>query len=295
MPKGISKVLARFSGTTLVLLASLSWSATAFFIKTVSVSSPLLPMLRALLAGLILLPYFHPRKLVKAPELAIMAVTFPTLQLITAFSYRLTTAANAAALFFSAPLWVFLYQAVRSRKLDRKSLSSVLLIILGIVVILAEPNTGSNQFGNFIAAISGILNAVFCICLGTTDMSQRFNYVAFSAWSTVVLTGLFNAAVQPQIFLEIPDYSAATWLTLLVMALTQLVLPYFFFCAALEKISIQRVTILNETEFVLSPIWTFIFLHEIPTAYGMVGWVLILAGLFVGELMAARAMRRAKL
>lgn len=291
MPNGSSKVLARFSGVTLVLLASLSWSATAFFIKSVSVSSALLPMLRALLGGLILLPCFHPRKLAKTPELAIIAFTFPTLQLITAFSYRLTTAANASALFFSAPLWVFLYQAIRSRKPDQKSFLPVLLIILGIAAILIEPNTGSNQFGNLIAAFSGILNAVFCICLGSTDMTQRLNHVAFSAWSTVVLTGLFNAIVQPGLFSEILNYSVITWLTLLIMALTQLVLPYFFFCAALEKISIQRVTILNETEFVLSPIWTFLFLHEIPTVYGMAGWILILAGLLVGECAAARAAR----
>lgn len=284
----ISKYLSRFSGTTLVLLASLSWSATALLVKTVAVSSPLIPFLRSLLAGIILLPLFRPRELARTPQLAVMALTFPTMQLITSFSYRLTTAANASALYFSAPLWVFLYQTWRSRRLDRKALPAVALIVAGIVIILLEPNTGSNQFGNFIAAISGVLNAVFCLCLGTTDMSQRFNYVAFSAWSTALLTGLFNLAVQPEVFLEIPTYPVTTWLVLLIMALTQLVLPYFFFCEALQKISIQRVTILNESEFVFSPIWTLVLLQEIPTAYGCIGWLLILGGLLLNEIISMR-------
>ena len=283
------KALSRFSGTSLVLFASLSWSATGVLIKTVPVSSPLIPCLRCLIGGIILLPFFHPKELARTPQLGIMALVFPTMQLITAYSYRLTTAANASALFFSAPLWVFVYQTVRSRGLDRKTLPAVALIAAGIIAILLEPNSGSNQFGNIIAAFSGVFNAAFCLCLGTTDMSQRLNYVAFSAWSTAILVGLFNLITQPAVFSEIPHYGADAWGTLLVMAITQLVLPYFLFCAALQKISIQRVTILNESEFVLSPVWTLLLLHEIPTIYGIAGWALILFGLLLNEFISARS------
>ena len=285
----ILNYLNRLPGTVLVLNAATIWSVTALLTKTVQVNAVLLPCLRGLIAGVILLPFFRPGKLERKPQLWTLGAVAPLMMLLAVFAYRYTTAANAAALYFSAPLWIFLIGTVKRRRADTRVLPSILILVVGILAILSEPNAGSNQLGNLIALTTGVLNAVVCLCLGATKMDQRINYVAFFCWTCFLLIGAFALVTQPQVFLEIPHYDLRTWGMLLLMALTQMVLPYFFFCAALQKIPVQRASILNLLEFILSPVWTLVFLGEIPTAYGVVGWGLILAGLLLNEILTKRA------
>lgn len=284
----ILNYLNRLSGTVLVLLAAIIWSVTALLTKTVQVNAVLLPCLRGLIAGVILLPFFHPGKLERKPQLWTLGVVAPLMMLLAVLAYRYTTAANAAALYFSAPLWIFLFGTVKQRGADAKVLPSILILVVGILTIMSEPNAGSNQLGNLIALTTGILNAVVCLCLGKTKMEQRINYVTFFCWTCFLLIGTFALVTQPQAFLEILNYDLRTWGMLLIMALTQMVLPYFFFCTALQKISVQRASILNLLEFILSPVWTLIFLGEMPTSYGVTGWGLILIGLLLNEILTKR-------
>ena len=280
----IMKFLNRFPGSILVFAAATVWSLTALLTKAVQVNAVLLPGLRGMLAGIVLLPFFRPRELEYTPQLGILVVVFPVMNLLAVFAYRYTAAANASALYFSAPLWIFLYTCIRTKKINLHIIPPLLVIVLGIIVILLEPNVGNNQVGNLIAAATGVLNAAVCLCLGTTKMEQRINYVALFCWACFLFTCGYSFFFQPHLFREAASYELPTWGVLLAMALVQQVIPYFLFCAALQKIPVQRASILNLLEFILSPVWTFLFLHEIPTAFGMVGWCLILGGLILSEL-----------
>ena len=279
-------------GAIFICLASVSWSTTALLIKMVAVSSSLLSGLRCLIAGLILIPCLRLKSLRITPLFLLVSLVSASGQMISSYSYRLTTATNASALFFSSPLWIFIYGIVFHRNLDRRSLPGVLLITLGIITILLEPNKGNNAVGNILAAFTGIINAFVYVSLGKTKSRDRMQLIAFMAWMSFAFTVIFNLLTNRSVFSEIPSYPPSTWFLLLIMALTQTVIPYILLCEGMKIVPVQRTAILSETEFILAPVWTLLLLHEIPTSYGMAGWLLVLLGLLVNEMVSLSLSRK---
>ena len=275
--------LCRMPGSLLVLIAALFWSTSSLVVKVIEVDAVLLAAFRGLLSGIILLPLFRPAKLNRNWRLLATGFLSAAISICSFLAHRFTTAANATALYYSAPLWVFLL-TLRTQKNKAKTALPLVLIVAGIFVILMEPNSGSNRLGNCLAVMAGMCNAVFSISLGETELSQRMNYVAFWGWSAGVLISLFVVLTQPQSLAAVPTYSLFTWIMMIVMALTQCVVPYFFYCAALQKVSVQRASLLSVLEFIIAPVWTFLFLHEFPTKYGAAGWILILIGILLSEM-----------
>ena len=68
---------------------------------------------------------------------------------------------------------------------------------------------------------------------------------------------------------------------LLVMAVSQQVIPYFLYGVGLTKLPLFRCSMLALGEFLLAPVWTLLFLSDMPTLFGFIGWLLILAGLLL--------------
>ena len=68
---------------------------------------------------------------------------------------------------------------------------------------------------------------------------------------------------------------------LLIMAVSQQVIPYFLYGVGLAKLPLFRCSMLALGEFLLAPVWTLLFLSDKPSIFGFIGWLLILAGLLL--------------
>jgi drug/metabolite transporter (DMT)-like permease len=73
----------------------------------------------------------------------------------------------------------------------------------------------------------------------------------------------------------------AQCLTLVVMGVVQLGIPYWLFSRALEKIPVHEAALIVLIEPVLNPLWVALTVGEIPAPPTMIGGALILAALAV--------------
>ncbi|MDO4581434.1 MAG: DMT family transporter [Bacillota bacterium] len=284
----MDKYLNRLPGTAAVLIATVFWSLSPAMVKAVNIDAMLLPCLRAVIAGLLLLPFFKPRQLRFDWRLLLMATAFSCISLFAVMAFRYTATANATALYFSSPLWVFIFTSIVARKIKLGGIPSVLLLALGIFIILLEPKSGSNQLGNIMGICAGVAFATFALSFDRVEHARRMNYLAACNLYAAPFIALVILISSPQLFAEVGGYDAGPWLMLLLMAVTQQIIPYYLYGIGLSKLPVFRVSMLGLGEFVLSPVWTLILLRDIPTWYGFCGWLLIFAGLVLNLYLSFR-------
>ncbi|MBR5430440.1 MAG: DMT family transporter [Firmicutes bacterium] len=281
----MGKYINRMSGTWAVLIAAVSWSLSPFLVKLVTIDPVILPCLRNLMAGVILLPFAKWRDIKVEPRLFVILPAFSCISLLCVMAFRYTAAANATALYYSSPLWIFAFTCFKARGVRRRAIPSVLLLLAGIIIIVLEPKTGTNQFGNFMGILGGVAFACFAVNYNAIPYSRRISYLCLANLFACPFILLVILLLQPASLGEIGGYTGYIWFMLLIMAVTQQVIPYFLYGVGLAKLPIFRVSMLALGEFILSPVWTLLFLSDKPTVFGFVGWLLILGGLLLNLLL----------
>ncbi|MGI6711325.1 MAG: DMT family transporter [Bacillota bacterium] len=276
-----------FSGAMYVALAAILWSTGGVFIKLIPLDPVLIACLRCAIAGLVLLPFIHFKELKVSWQLVLLVLCYGGLSLCFVTATKLTAAANAIALEFTAPLWIFLFDTIYSRKIVWKNALPLILIIIGLGVILSEPVIGSSFQGNLIGVVCGVFFA---------GITLLFRVVGKT--NTIGVVGLCNLIAAFLIWFLVPAGSTTAgtditgWLVLIYLGLFQTGGGYAVYAWGLRYISAQKASMIALLEPVFNPIWVGIFVHEIPTIYGIMGGLFILLGLVADTLINSVAVGR---
>ena len=255
-----------------LLSAALLWSLAGVFIKFLFLPPLTIVFYRSLFAGLFFA--FLIRKSRGMPVRALLASMLSYTAAISAFvsANKMTTAANAIALQYTAPIFVFLIVHVFFReKISGANWMALGMGMLGIAVICAGSAGQPDLAGVMVALLSGLLFSGYMV-------SQRF----LTAVNPSTLVFLNNMAcclfVLPFVSSEL-DLSLHEGWIVAVMGIVQLGIPYWLFSKGLEKIPVQEASLIVLIEPVLNPIWVALFVGEVPSQATWIGGSLILASL----------------
>lgn len=269
-------------GVLMAAFAALMWSTSGLLIKVVTLDGFVLSGLRSGIAGLVLLPFLRPRHLEWNANLLMVMGAYGFTMVGFVFATRWTAAANAIALQSTAPAWVFVISLAVYGRVRLVLALPILLILAGMAAFLAEPVVGSSREGNLMALLTGVSFAL-------TQLG--FSRLRGPAVSVVCLCNLLTAAVclllAPQGFRP-GTVSPAEWTAMVYLGCGQMALGFFLFTAALRRIEVGQASILAVLEPLFNPLWVFLAIGEIPSAYGMAGWVLVLAGIVADTLLRRR-------
>ncbi len=261
------------AGIVLVLAAALLWSTSGIFIKVLTVHSFALTGLRSGLAFVSLLPFLPRERIRLERPLITLVLAFSATQLTFVIATRWTTAANAIALQSTAPAWVFLFTWLATRRLHLPLAVPIVLILGGIAAMMSEPAHGTTLQGNVLGAVSGVSFAL-------TQMS--FQRVRVPVVTAVALANLGSAVtcvlLQPRAF-ALGAIPAWEWTVLVYLGAVQTALAFLCFTTGVRRITVGQASILTLAEPVLNPVWVFLAIGEIPSAYGFTGAGLILSGI----------------
>ncbi len=267
------------AGIALVLLAGLLWSTSGVLIKSLRLESAAIAGVRAAIAGVVLAPflrYLRPRDLDggRALRWAVLLCAYTGTVLCFNIAIRWTTAANAIALVYTSPAWVFAFTCLEERRLRPRLAIPILLVLAGVAMLLAEPVRGTSLRGNLLGLLAGA-------CFGTfTFLITRLHQPA------IALVSLCNLFAGVALFLLFPaafrlaEFSGTDWLVLGFLGVFQIAAGHVCFTAALQRIPPTQASILALGEPLLNPLWVFLFLGEVPSAHGFAGLAAILAGVF---------------
>ena len=261
-------------GRWLIFSAAFLWSLAGVFIKFLDVPPLTIVFYRSLFAGLVFTPFLRRNGLPINGPILVSALTYTAA--ISAFvaANKLTTAANAIVLQYTAPIFVFLFSGlVLKEKIAKLNGFALAVSMIGVGIISLDSVGQPDMAGVLLALLSGLLFAAYMINLRRTS---EINPVYLTWINNLVCALLLLFVVKSQLWLT----STQLWI-LIVMGAVQLGMPYFLFSKGLHAVSLQEASLIALIEPVLNPLWVALVVGEIPSKATVAGGGMILLGLGV--------------
>ena len=183
---------------------------------------------------------------------------------------KLTTAANAIVLQFTAPIFVILASALFWRKRPQKlDVAACVVVLGGVLVFFADSLSQGGGLGNVLALISGISYA------GVFLMNELPDGDGISSvfWGDVL-----SAATGLPFLLREEPLSPTALGSLLVLGVFQVALAYILMMNGLKTTPPVTASLVSGIEPVLNPILVALFYHEGIGPFALAGAVIVVAG-----------------
>jgi drug/metabolite transporter (DMT)-like permease len=259
-------------GRWLIFSAAFLWSLGGVFIKFLDLHPLTIVFYRSLFASLVFVPFLRRAQLQFNGTIAASVLSYTAA--ISAFvaANKLTTAANAIVLQYTAPMFVFLFtRLIWGEKISRLNGLALVVAMIGVGIISLDSAGAPEMAGVMLALASGLLLAIYMVNLRRT---QAVTPVYLTWANNFVCALLLLPVVASWLALSLDQA-----LILSVMGGVQLGLPYFLFSKGLQSVSVQEASLIALIEPVLNPLWVALIVGEVPSAATLVGGGIILLGL----------------
>lgn len=256
-----------------MLACASMWSIAGIFIKLIPWSAFAISSIRSLVAGTTLLVFikinkykiiFNKRTLVAGLFTGLTYTSF-------VLANKLTTAANAIVLQFTAPLFIVVISAVLyHQKIRRSDLIAVLCTLVGIAMFFFDKLEGGYLAGNIVAIVAGVFMACMYMTTGNAESEERFSAILIGQ-IVAFLIGL------PVVISTHPVFSAGPVACILALGIFQLGIPYILYAKASEYCPPLACSLLGAVEPLLNPLWVFLFDGEKPGLWALCGAIIVVA------------------
>ena len=256
-----------------MLACAALWSIAGIFIKLIPWNAFVIAGLRSLIAGLVVLVYIRIKRLrtVFNRRTIGAGVCMTLLFLCFVGANKLTTAANAIVLQFTAPLFIMVLSVLfLHQKFCRADVLAVAFTLAGISLFFFDQLTPGHLIGNLVAIASGLFMALMYMNLGACREEERMS-------SILIGHGLTFLIGLPLIFTTHPEFSALPVLYVVILGVVQLGIPYLLCARAAEHCPPLACSLLSALEPLLNPLWVFLFDGEAPGVFALTGGVVVIA------------------
>ena len=265
-----------------VIAASVCFSTGGLFMKLIPWSALAINgarnLIGAAVVGLFLLLTRH--KPVMNKTVAVGALSLMGVTTTFALANKMTTAANAIVLQFTAPVFVILLMAVLYRQRPKRAdVLTCAAVLLGVVLFFVDGIRAGNLAGNAVAVISGICYAgVFMMNTG-----KGADAISSSFWGQLIS----GVVLTPLCFRE-TDFSAPVLLAVLALGVVQVGGAYILFSLGIRHTPAVSASLITGLEPVLNPLWVALFYGETFTALSAVGAVIVVGSIVLYNVWNAR-------
>ena len=271
-----------FRYTLCVFLASVCFSTGGLFIKLIPWSALAINGARNLIGATVIGVFIlvtH-RKIVFNKRVLIGALSMIGVTTLFAISNKLTTAANAIVLQFTAPVFVILLMAViygqRPGKVDILTCCAVLFCV---VLFFVDGIQAGNILGNITAVLSGICYA------GVFMMNTGENADALSSCFIGQLAA--GLIFTPLCFRE-TDFSLPVIAAVLALGLIQVGGAYILFSIGIQHIPPVTASLITGMEPILNPLLVAAFYGERVSVLSVIGSVIVVSSIIAYNVWLAR-------
>lgn len=267
-------------GICFAFLAAFLWSTGGVGIKVLSLDGFQVAAFRSFIAALFLLPFFRLGEIKWNKTLVGFLLAFTWMSASFVISTKLTTAANAIALQYTSVFWVFLIDELPVKKtIPKEKIIPFILVLLGILFYMTEQNTGTNVLGNVLGLSSGLGFGVVVVLLRRLSLPNGKSVICLANGVVFIILFLIMLIMG----FNLPDVKNVVFeLSILIyLGVFQIATAYIVFNKALQSISALTGSFVALSEPVLNPIWVYLFLKEVPTFHGIMGWICLMISVFI--------------
>jgi drug/metabolite transporter (DMT)-like permease len=159
-------------GPISMVAASICWSFGGICIKFIPWGAMSIIGIRSLLAAIVFIIYRKSAKIELTFGNVSAALCLSATIIFFVFANKMTTAANAILLQFTAPIFIILLNLIFYKKKPKVSeIVAVLIIVVGMLMFFADSLESGAILGNIFAIVSGLARG--CICMQQNKRHQN--------------------------------------------------------------------------------------------------------------------------
>jgi drug/metabolite transporter (DMT)-like permease len=280
---------AAVSPLLLVLVAAILWSTGGLFIKATHLSPLALSFGRSLLAAITIIIFTRREGFAINGISAVTSILYAALLILFVVATKLTTAANAIFLQYTAPVYILLLEPwVFKEKYRGRDFVTVAVCVAGMSLFFVGKLRPQDVTGNLFALASGACFALFFLLLRhakAREVNRAASAIYGNLIAVVICAPAFFGAVRRGIRAE--DYALLAYL-----GVVQIGFAYLLFTLAMARgLRSLDAGIIGYVEPVLNPVWVFLFLGERPSGWAIVGGAIIIASVMIHMVLEARTKR----
>lgn len=264
-----------------MLLTAVLWSSSGLLVK-VSAWPPLAILSgRSLVAALVFLLYLRRVEFHLTRWQVIGALGYVGMQLFFIMATKLTTAANAIFLQYTAPVFVALFGWLllneRPRRADWLAMT---VIFVGMVLFFGDRLSFDGMLGNVLAIISGVAMAATTVAM----RAQRRGTPA----NTILLGNMLGFVIGLPVLLQ-QTFTPQDVGIILYLGVFQIGISFVLYSVAIKHVAALEAVLILTLEPILNPLWVFLVLGETPGRYALLGGLLVLGAVVVRAVNGSRA------
>jgi len=264
----------------MAFLAGVLWSLGGLLIKQVNWNPLAIAGARSAIAALVLVAFLRRPRLTWSRAQIGGALAYAATVILFVAATKLTTAANVILLQYTAPVYAALLGAwFFKERVTWLDWLTIAVVLGGMVLFFLDRLTAGGLWGNVLALASGVSYASLIVLL----RAQKDG----SPMETAMLGNMLTALVGlPFMFQGAP--SAAGWVSLLLLGVFQLGLPYVLYSTAIKYITALEGALVPAVEPILNPLWVFLVIGEAPGRGAFFGGAIVLAAVTGRYVVSAR-------
>jgi drug/metabolite transporter (DMT)-like permease len=314
----------KFDGAWAMVICAIGWSLAGVFMKYVNINSFAMAGFRSVFAFITIaaLTRHLPRFVIKTETgetdkkstlyLWLAALNYAATMILFCLCNKLTYSANAVLLQYTNPAWIILLGPLLLGETNsRIDYVSIIGVVIGMLLFFAETIFGSLFVNasaaseNIVAAVNpdtvtlgNILALVSGITFGLTTIFQRklqlisqgnttnTNTAGDAFMIAQIITAAFGLIFVFTTNNGIPDKQSLLFLVLL--GIVQMGIPNVAYTIGIKKVRALSASLITMLEPLMNPVWVFLFVHEVPSVFSIIGGIIILGCILLREIVNKR-------
>jgi drug/metabolite transporter (DMT)-like permease len=260
--------VSRRSSILLLIAAAVLWSLGGIFIKWVQWNPVAIAGTRSAISAIFIFLALKKPKLSFEKDQVICALSYAATVISFVIATKMTTAANAILLQYTAPIYVALLSyLVLKERITRLDWCTIAVVIGGMVLFFIDDIDISSFYGNLWAIFSGVSFAMVALYMRKQKEGSPIESILLGNILTAIIGIPFMLQSMP---------STSSWIGLALMGTIQLGLPYVLYAVAIKSVTAIEAVLIPVIEPIINPIWVFLMLGETPGKWAVAGGIIVL-------------------
>lgn len=260
-------------GNLYILMTALLWSTGGLLIKYIPGNAVAINGARSLIALIFFWIYKRDIKVKFNGKIMLAALCLVLTNFLYVIANKMTTAANAIVLQYTAPIFVLIWDCIYRKVLPKKHQCLVVLMAFGGMVLFFFDQLGGGQMiGNLIAICAGVcFSGVFFINSLPESSSEDSSMIAFG------LSFLISIPFLGDVW----KMDGTGIVALVALGVFQVGLAYVLFAKGSKLTSPVSASLIGLLEAILNPVWVFLFYGEKVGKYALLGAMIIMIAVVI--------------
>lgn len=253
-----------------LVLCALLWSFAGILIKLVSWDPFAIAGIRSLVGFFTMMVFIRKPEFTFSFNQVMGAVSYSATMILFVYANKMTTAANAILLQYTAPVFLVILgrHLLDDEKTGPGDWLAILGVLAGMVLFFLDDLDFSANLGNVLALLSGAGYALTSIFMRRQKNGRPQD--------SFLLSHLLTFVVSIPFILHAGFPSVPSMAGLALLGVFQIGFPALLFSRGIRGVTALSVSLITMIEPVLNPVWVALFYGEIPSVRAITGGGIIL-------------------